>query len=70
MIRALTALLALVGGAAQAQTLDFPSNANLQTEVIRAADSYVMPRGIWDRGEMPTQTVEGQVTQQAWRIDA
>ena len=70
MIRALTALLALAGGAAQAQTLDFPSNANLQTQVVRAADSYVMPRGIWDRGEMPTQTVEGQVTQQAWRIDA
>ncbi len=70
MIRALTALLALVGGAAQAQTLDFPSNASLQTQVLRAADSYVMPRGIWDRGEMPTQTVDGQVTQQAWRIDA
>ncbi len=70
MIRICAVFLALVGFAAQAQTLDFPSNANLQAEVVRTADSYVMPLGIWDRGEMPTQTVEGRVTQQAWRIDA
>ncbi len=70
MIRICAVFLALVGCAAQAQTLDFPSNADLQAEVVRTADSYVMPLGIWDRGEMPTQTVEGRVTQQAWRIDA
>ncbi|PJI86272.1 OOP family OmpA-OmpF porin [Yoonia maricola] len=70
MIRMCAALLAVAGSMAQAQTLDFPSNANLQTEVVRDADSYVMPRGIWDRGEMPTQTVEGRVTQQVWRIAA
>ena len=70
MIRTLAACLAIAAGAAQAQTLDFPSNASLQAEVVRPADSYVMPLGIWDQGEMPTQTVEGRVIQQAWRIAA
>jgi OOP family OmpA-OmpF porin len=70
MIRAFAILWALAASAVQAQTLDFPSNASLQAEVINPADSYVLPMGIWDRGEMPVQTVEGRVTQQAWRIDA
>jgi len=70
MIRICAAFLALTGGMVQAQTLDFPSNASLQSEVVRPADSYVLPRGIWDSGEMPTRTVEGRVTQQAWRIEA
>lgn len=70
MIRLCAVFLAVAGGMAQAQTLDFPSNASLQTEVVRPADSYVLPQGIWDRGEMPTRTVEGRVTQQAWRIEA
>ncbi|WP_439153982.1 OmpA family protein [Yoonia sp.] len=55
---------------AGAQVLDFPSNASLQQTDTRALDSYVMPMGIWDRGAMPTEVVEGQLTQQAWRIDA
>ena len=70
MIWHLAACLAVMAGALQAQTLDFPSNASLQAEVIRPADSYVLPLGIWDQGQMPTQTVEGRVTQQAWRIEA
>lgn len=56
--------------AAGAQVLEFPSNASLQQTDTRALDSYVMPMGIWDRGAMPTEVVEGQLTQQAWRIDA
>ena len=70
MIRICAVFLALAGGAAEAQTLDFPSNASLQAEVVRPADSYVLPLGIWDRGDMPARTVEGRVTQQAWRIEA
>ncbi len=70
MIRCLAALLIGFGNTAGAQVLDFPSNASLQREVISPLDSYVMPTGIWDRGEMPTQTVEGRLTQQAWRIEA
>ncbi len=70
MIRSLVVLIAFLAGAAGAQTLDFPSNASLQREVVRPLDSYVMPIGIWDRGEMPIQTVEGRLIQQAWRIEA
>lgn len=70
MIRSAAAFLILSTVGAQAQTLDFPSNAALQKEVVNPAASYVMPLDIWDRGEMPVQTVEGQVTQQAWRIEA
>lgn len=70
MIRYAAALLVFSTVVAQAQTLDFPSNASLETQVVNPAASYVMPLGIWDRGEMPVQTVEGQITQQAWRIEA
>lgn len=70
MIRFWASLLVLAAGGVQAQTLDFPSNASLQVEVVSPADSYDMPLNIWDRGEMPVKTVEGRVTQQAWRIDA
>lgn len=70
MIRILATFWMFVASALQAQTLDFPGNAALQLEVIDAVDSYVLPVGIWDRGEMPTRIVEGAVTRQAWRIDA
>lgn len=62
--------LVLLAGMGQAQTLQFPSNASLQAEVTSPLDSYVMPVGIWDRGHMPTEVVEGEMTQQAWRIEA
>ena len=70
MIRFCAAIWVVLAGAAQAQTLDFPSNASLQREVISPLDTYVLPMNIWDRGQMPTQTVEGRLTQQAWRIEA
>ncbi|PXW68551.1 outer membrane protein OmpA-like peptidoglycan-associated protein [Loktanella sp. PT4BL] len=70
MIRIIAACLGIAAGMAQGQTLDFPSNASLQEEVIRPADSYLLPLGIWDQGAMPAQTVEGRVIQQAWRIAA
>ncbi|MEO1639047.1 MAG: OmpA family protein [Pseudomonadota bacterium] len=64
------AVLLLWATSLSAQTLDFPSNARLQAEVVSPADSYELPLGIWDRGVMPTRTVEGRKTQQAWRIAA
>ncbi len=70
MIRSAAAFFVLSTALAQAQTLDFPSNSALQTEAVNPAASYTMPLGIWDRGEMPVQIVEGQITQQAWRIEA
>ncbi|MEJ6405052.1 OmpA family protein [Yoonia sp. 2307UL14-13] len=55
---------------AEAMTLNFPSNASLQREVTGDLDSYALPIGIWDKGVMPTEVVEGQMTRQAWRIGA
>lgn len=63
-------MLSVMATAAHAQTLEFPGNATLQQTITSPLDSHVMPVGIWDSGTMPTETAEGQLTQQAWRIDA
>ena len=63
-------LLVGLAGAATAQSLQFPGNAQLTREETRALDSFVLPTGIWDAGALPTRTVEGQVTRQAWRVAA
>ncbi len=70
MIRAGLCCLICWAGMTEAQTLEFPSNASLQLEQTSDLDSYIMPVGIWDNGVMPTDTVEGHLTQQAWRITA
>ena len=62
--------MVVVAGAARAQTLSFPSNANLQIEHISPLDSYAVPTGIWANDILPADVVEGQVIQQAWRINA
>ena len=69
ILRALALLLALAG-AAEAQSLQFPSNAALMREEATPLDSYVVPTGIWENGALPTLTAEGQVARQAWRIAA
>ncbi|PUB15553.1 OmpA family protein [Yoonia sediminilitoris] len=66
----LSILLTMWGFALPAQILDFPSNATLQMEEVSALDSYAMPINVWKNGIMPTELVEGEMTQQAWRIDA
>ncbi len=70
MIRVGLCCLICWAGMTEAQTLEFPSNASLQLEQTSDLDSYIMPVGIWDKGVMPTDTVEGHLTQQAWRIAA
>ncbi|MCG3269500.1 OmpA family protein [Yoonia sp. I 8.24] len=62
-------LLWVLGTAGGAETLQFPSNATLQTQEIAALDSYAMPVDIWANGVLPAEMVEGTVTKQAWRID-
>ena len=62
--------LCLLTGFAKAETLAFPSNASLQMDVRNPLDSYALPTGIWNGTEVPTKTVEGQLIQQAWMIDA
>ncbi len=68
MIRAL-ALIALAGPAV-AQDLSFPANATMTAEVLTADSSYDLPTGAWSDGVLPVRQVEGNVIQQAWRIDA
>ena len=69
ILRALAISLALAG-AAEAQSLQFPSNAALMREEATPLDSYVVPTGIWENGALPTLTAEGQIARQAWRIAA
>lgn len=69
MIRIITfCFLGLAGASVSAQPLSFPSNAVLTRDVASGLDSYAMPIGPWSDGAIPTKTVEGQLTQQAWRI--
>ena len=70
MIRFVSILLGCLAGAAQAQTLTFPSNASLQRETVSPVESYLLPIGIWENGAVPTRVIEGRLTQQAWRIAA
>ncbi len=71
MIRILLPFLLVFGAVdAAAQTLSFPSNARLSREVTRDIDSYAMPVGPWAEGSVPSRTVEGALTQQAWQISA
>lgn len=68
MIRAI--LFSMLPLPALAVTLDMPANAALTAEETSAAESYALPIGPWSEGGLPTQTVTGAFTQQAWRIDA
>ena len=69
-MRAAIGLWLLVASGAQAQGLSFPSNATLVRETSESFDSYAMPVGPWHDGTMATETVEGALLQQAWRIAA
>ena len=70
MIRIVATLLICMAGAAQAQMLDFPSNAAMQRTVNSPVDSHQLAVGIWEDGAVPLRTVEGRLTQEAWRINA
>lgn len=69
MIRLAVFLVGLSATTAQAQVLDFPANAVLQTSEVSAFDSYDLPVAIWADGAIPTKPVEGEITRQAWRIN-
>jgi len=53
---------------ASAIQLDFPGNAALSGEKTINHGSYHMPVGTWNNGDQETNLVEGEVTQQAWKI--
>jgi OOP family OmpA-OmpF porin len=68
MIRFCIVLLVCLAGNAQAQSLNFPSNASLERAVVSPLDSYGVPMGIWENGTVPMQIAEGRVSTQAWRV--
>lgn len=62
------AFVALALPAAAAE-LSLPTGAQRTAEVARDAGSYRMPTGPWADGFLPTETLEGRVTRDGWRID-
>ena len=68
MIRFLAAVLSLLPGFSWAQSLEFPSNASLTRDVSSPLESHAFPTGEWNNGAVPTQSAEGALTQQVWRI--
>jgi outer membrane protein OmpA-like peptidoglycan-associated protein len=63
------ALWGLAGGA-QALELQLPQNAVLTREVVTAVGHVDLPTGPTVEGWLPSEAREGQVTEQAWRIEA
>ncbi len=49
--------------------LRLPSNARVTTEQVTSPDSYALPTGPFELTSVPTLTVEGAVSRQAWRIE-
>ncbi len=70
MIRSFALVSLLLAQPALAVTLDMPGNALLQAEESLALGSYTVPTGAFAQGQMPAETVEGEVLRQAWQYDA
>jgi outer membrane protein OmpA-like peptidoglycan-associated protein len=63
------ALIALMlATPANALTLDVPQGAVLTQQTVEPIGSHALPTGPWANGALPTRTVEGEVTWQAWRL--
>lgn len=69
MIRFIAIALLAMPSICFAQSLQFPSNANLTSEVATALDSHSFPMGPWADGAVPVQSAEGALTKQAWRVE-
>lgn len=54
--------------AAQAQGLALPGNATLEAEVFVQSGSYRLPTGVFDGAAVPSDTMDGAVIHQAWRV--
>ena len=70
MIRSFALVSLLLAQPALAVTLDMPGNARLQAEESLALGSYTVPTGAFAQGQMPAETVEGEVLRQAWQYVA
>lgn len=70
MISRLSIFFCLTACLAEAQTLRFPSNADMTQEVVTQATEFGLPSAPWDGALVPKLPIAGAVTQQAWQIDA
>lgn len=70
MIHKLAFLFWVVPVACSAAVLDLPRNASMTLETTSGADSIALPTAAFANGVLPSQPRQGQVIQQAWRVDA
>ncbi len=59
-----------VAGQLSAETLTFPSNAQLAAEKLSPATEFPLPSAPWEVSGVPSLPVSGDVTQQAWHLAA
>lgn len=64
-----SALLLLLAQPANAVTLDLPAGATRALEEAEPLGSHVLATGPWAEGALPSRTVEGAVTREAWQVD-
>lgn len=50
--------------------LSLPGSATLSHEIISPGESYLLPTGPYADGAIPSIEVEGELVQQAWRLEA
>jgi len=69
-MRAASLLLLALGIAAPVAALDLqlPVTATLAREVVREADTILLPTGAFADGAVPRLRLEGQITQRAWHL--
>lgn len=70
MIRSSAVLFLAWSVAVTAAPLEFPSNATKVSETVTPLGSHALPTGPWSEEGIPTIPTEGQITRQAWQIDA
>lgn len=70
LFAALALTLVAPMGLAQVLALDMPFAAVPSATRTEALTSYALPVAAYSNGAVPTRTVEGQLHQTAWRVDA
>ena len=70
MIRLALAVILATPPPVAAETLSFPGNAVPAAEETTEVAEATFPTGPWTDGTLPVGSTEGQLTRQAWRIDA
>lgn len=70
LLTALLALAAVPASMTHALELEIPGNARMTKDIRKAKGTYFLPLAPFANDKLPTVELEGQVIQQAWRIEA